>query len=73
MKVELTLDELCLVVAALGNHADEFRMQAAHGPSGSYAALAAMQHADKCAKLEHRLNNEIETAEHAERLLDNME
>lgn len=73
MKIELSLDELCLVAVALGNNADAFRARAAREQAGSYDALAAAQHAANCDELADRLHNELEAAEHAERLLDNME
>lgn len=73
MKIELTLDELCLVAVALDNNADAFRARALNAPSGNLDALAASKHAAKCAELEDRLNNQLEAAEHAERFLDNME
>lgn len=73
MKVELSLDELCLVVAALRNCNDEFKRKSAREQSGSYNALAAAQHAERCENLSDRLHDELAAAEHAENLLDNME
>lgn len=73
MKIELSLDELRLVVAALQTKAHESSSRAIYeqvrGHNGSYHE----QLADRCNKLEHRLHNELEAAEHAENLLDNME
>lgn len=73
MRIELSLDELCLVAVALGNNADAFRARAAREQAGSYEALAAAQHAANCDELADRLHNELEAAEHAEQFLDNME
>ena len=73
MKVELTLDELCLVVSALKVAETGFRGNAAACKAGSYAALAAAQHANQLANLADRLHEETEAAERAENLLDNME
>ena len=73
MKVELSLDELCLVVSALKVTEASFRSNAAARKAGSYAALAAVQHASRLANLADRLHEETEAAEHAESLLDNME
>lgn len=73
MRIELSLDELCLVAVALDNNADTFRARAAREQAGSYDALAAAQHAADCQDLAERLNSELEAAEYAEYLLDNME
>ena len=73
MKIELSLDELCLVVSALKVAEAGFRGNAATRKEGSYAALAAVQHADQLGELASRLHEEMEMEEHAENLLDNME
>lgn len=73
MKIEITLDELALIVSVLNDKRHEFRARALKAPSGSLDALAAAKHAAVCAELEERLNNQLEATEHAERFLDDME
>lgn len=73
MKIEVSLDELALIVSALGDTHHAFRALARIEPSGSFNALVASKHAAACAELEDRLNNQLEAAEHAERFLDDME
>lgn len=73
MKIEITLDELCLVISALRNCNDVFKRKAAREQSGTYNSLAAAQHAERCENLSDRLHDELAAAEHAELVIDNME